>query len=377
MRGRARLSRIVTVPTRDHPAVAIAIVALLLLAACGGAAVPSTASSPPTEQASRTTAPTATTSLDPTVAPTPTANDSSGLADCFSGDTPNLDSGWKFLRGGNAAFGVAYPDDWDDLSGDGDFVAATLLDDQTFTELGLATDATIKSDFVRSPDGVPNLSVFRFGTVASTSTEIHERGVARFRALDGIERILDSSIEGCLGGTRAAGVALEFRSTDGKTYYQQTLFAVRNGELYVVQWLDRPSPNTDLLAEILTTWGWIGGLAEPSSTGGIAGASMASKVDESASAPDPSTFVTSFKTDAPAIYVVFQTDEGAKGTVHVTWQLEGETLFETTLEVTATTRWAWGGIRPPSGGFKLGEYEVQLELNGNVATVPFTVEAVQ
>lgn len=380
MRGLAQFRKVVTAPMTGRPAVALPMVMLLLLAACGGGAAPSIASSPPTEQASPTTAPTATPSPDPTVAPPPTA-DETGLGRCFSDDMPDLDSGWKPIKGGDkggdATFGLFYPEDWDDLSGDGDFIAATLLDEQTFAELGLGSDATIKSDFVRSPTGVPNLSVFRFGTVESSSTEIRERAIARYGGLDDIERILDTSIDGCLGGTRAAGVALEFRSSDGNAYYQQSLFAVRNGELYVVQWLDRLDPDTDLLAEILTTWGWILPPISPSGSGGIAGASMASKVDASAAEPDPSTFVTSFPTDASAIYVVYQADEGAEGTVRIAWLLEDKTLFEGTFEMTARTPWAWASITPPSGGFRLGNYKVQLELNGNVATVPFTVEVAQ
>ena len=372
MRRPAEFPGVATGPMRRHPTIALAIVTLLMLVACGGAAASPTASSSPTERADPTTA--QTSSTDPSVAPTPTADDSSGVADCFSGEMPNLDSGWTLMKGGDNTFGVAHPDDWDDLSGDGEFTVATLLDEETFAELGLDSDATIKADFVRSPEGIPNLSVFHIGAVESSTTEIQERGVARFGALDDIERILDSSIEGCLGGTRASGVALEFRSSDGKTYYQQTLYAVRDGELYLVQWLDGLDPNTDLLAEILTTWGWIG-FGGQSGTGGIAGASMASEVDQSAAEPDPSTFVTSFPTDAPAIYVVYQTAEGAAGTVHLTWRFEGEALFEATLDVTADTPWAWGGINPPSGGFRPGNYEVQLELNGHVATVPFTVEA--
>jgi hypothetical protein len=242
---------------RRNPAVAVAIGILLLLAACGGAAGPSTSSSPPTEQASDTPAPAATPALDPSVAPTPTAGDTTGLT-CSSGDMPNLDSGWKLLKGRDGTFGVAYPEDWEDLSGS-DFAAATLLDEQTFAELGLATDATIEADFVRSPELVPNLSVFRFGTVRSTSTEIREREVARYGGLAEIQRMVDPSVEGCLGGNRAPGLALEFRSSDDdNTYHQQNLFAVRNGDLYVVQWLDRLDPNTDLLADIMTTWGWIG-----------------------------------------------------------------------------------------------------------------------
>ncbi|HYM52474.1 MAG TPA: hypothetical protein VEW45_03195, partial [Candidatus Dormibacteraeota bacterium] len=80
---------------RRHFAVALSIVTLLLLAACGG-----TAPSPSPEQANPTTTP----SPDPTVAPTATAD--GGLAECSSGDMPNLDSGWKFLQGGDATFGL-------------------------------------------------------------------------------------------------------------------------------------------------------------------------------------------------------------------------------------------------------------------------------
>jgi len=355
---------------RRHSAVALLTVMLVVLAACSSATGPSAASSAPTDASSPTTVASATSS--PSVAPTPTAD---GLAECVSDDPPNLDAGWELLEGGDATFGVAYPEDWDDLSGDGAFTAATLLDEQTFAELGLDSEATIESDFVRSPTGAPNLRDFHFRSVESSTTEVHEREVARYEELDELERILDPSLEECLGGTLAAGLSLEFRSSDGNTYYQQNLFAVRNGELYVVQWLDFLDPDTDLLAEILTTWGWTGDLEEPTGTGGIAEANMASEVDESADAPDPSTLVTSFTTDAPTIYVVLRLDEGAEGTVNLTWLIEGEVAYEATLDLTADTSWAWGGITPPNGGWEPGSYEVQLELNGDVETVRFTVAA--
>jgi hypothetical protein len=242
-------------------AVALPIFALMLSAACGGAAAPSIGSNSPTDQASPTTASTASASsepsTEPTSTPTSTADETSGLT-CISGETPNLDSGWKFVQGGGATFGLAYPDDWEDLSGEVDFTAASLLDGETFAELGLDADATIKADFVRSPVGAPNLSVFRFGTVESTATEILGREVARYGALSAVEQILDDSIEGCLGGTAAAGLAMEFRSGDGNVYYQQNLFVVRNDVLYTMQWLDLVDPSTELLAEILTTWDWTG-----------------------------------------------------------------------------------------------------------------------
>ncbi|MGH2384833.1 MAG: hypothetical protein ACRDGB_07280 [Candidatus Limnocylindria bacterium] len=371
----ARLQRAEQVT--DRPFVAISMVTLLILAACSSAA-PSTASLAPTEAPSptttATTSPPASTSPDVTVAPTST-DDGTGLAECDAGDMPDLDAGWAFLEGADGTFGVAYPDDWEDLSGDGAFTASTLLDEQTFAELGLGADATVESDFVRSPTGVPNLSVFHFSGVESSTAEIHQREVARYGELDDIEQILDPSLEACIGGTTASGLSLEFISSDANSYYQQNLFVVRNGELYVVQWLDHIDPDLDVLADILTTWGWMGEFGEPGGTGGIAEASMASEVDESADAPDPSTFVTGFTTDAPAIFVVFRADQGAEGTVNLTWLIEDEVAFEATLGVAADTTWAWGSITPPSSGWEPGSYEVQLELNGDVEIVRFTVEA--
>lgn len=361
-----------------HSFVAMPMVAMLILAGCAGAEVPSTVSTLPTEAPSptaiATTSPPATPSTEATVAPSST-DGGTGLAECDSGDMPNLDAGWAFLEAGDGTFGVAYPDDWEDLSGDGTFTAATLLDEDTFAELGLASDATINADFVRSPTGVPNLSVFHFGAVDSSATEIRDREAARYGELDDIEQVLDNSLEACIGGNTASGLSLEFTSSDANTYYQQNLFVVRDGELYVVQWLDSLDPDTELLAEILTTWGWMLGSEEPTALRGIADASVASEIDQSADAPDPSTYVTSFTTDAPTIYVVYRADDGAEGTVSLTWLIEGEVAFEETFEMTADISWAWGGITPPSGGFEPGSYEVQLELNGDVEAIPFTVEA--
>lgn len=363
---RSRPSRAMTA-TRPRAA-ALAVVLLLVQAACSAnETAPATA----VTAAAATPAPT----VDASVEPDPT---DSGNAEgvCRSGDTPNLDSGWTFLRGGDATFGIAYPDDWEELSGLVDFTTSTLIAAETFEELGLPSDATIDADFVRAPDdGVPNLSVFRFGEVDSTTGEIAAREAVRYAELDDVERIVDESTEGCLGGTPAIGLSFEFVLSDGDTYYQQTLFAVRDGELYVVQWLDELDPDLALFEEILTTWGWIGGSEEPSGSGGIAEAAMASEVVESADGPDPSTFTTTFPSDAPGIYVVYRPESGAAGTVHLTWLIEGEVELEGTLEVDEDTTWAYGGITPQPGGFAPGNYEVRLELNGDEETLEFTVEA--
>lgn len=342
----------------------LAIVALLA-AACAAAPGASTGQDSSPEASN----PTGSASEEPTATP-----DESAGAACSVGGTPDLTTGWTFLEGLGASYGLAYPEHWEDLSGEGEFTASTLLDEETFAELGRDSDATIRADFVRAPTGLPNLSVFVFGAVASSVEEIRDREVARYAELEDIERIVDPSIDGCLGGTPAPGLSLEFRSTDGNLYHQQNLFAVRDGELYVVQWLDTLDTHLDLLASILSTWDWTldsGG----SGSGGIAEANMATEVDSSLDTPDPSTYSSTFTTDASAIYVVLRGDDGAEGTVELTWLFEGDVVFEASLEMAADTPWAWGGITPPGGGFQPGNYEVRLELNGDVETVPFTVEA--
>lgn len=349
---------------------AAAAIALLVLAACS--ATPPAASEPE----SSTPAPTATAepteSAEPTTEPTATPATASEV--CTSDEMPDLDSGWTFLQGLGGGFGLAYPDDWEDLSGVTEFTASTLLDAEIFSQLGRAEDATIRADFIRAPEGVPNFSVFVFGPVESDAEEIAEIEVARYEQLDEIERMVDTSIEACVGGEPARGLSMEFESSDGETYYQQNLFAIRDGELIVIQWLDfADDPDLELFEDILSTWGWVG-FGEPSSGDGIAEIHMVAEIDQSTDAPDPSTYVTSFTADAPAIYVAFRLDSGAEGTVELTWSIDGVVAREATLDVPAGTTWAWGGITPAPGGFEAGDYEVRLELNGDVETTEFTVE---
>jgi hypothetical protein len=354
-----------------------AVIALLVLAACTGAP-------PGSEGEAATSAPTATAeptdspepSDEPTEEPSPTRSASAEV--CTMGDMPDLDSGWTFLQGLGGGFGVAYPDDWEDLSGETEFTASTLLDEEIFTQLGREDDATIRADFVRAPDGLPNFSVFVFGPVDSDAERVAEIEAARYEDLPEIDRMVDTSIEACLGGEPARGLSMEFESSDDETYYQQNLYAIRDGELIVVQWLDvAEDPDLELFEDILSTWGWMGfgdGDGDSGSGEGIAEAHLVDEIDDSADEPDPSSYTDSYTTDAPAIYVAFKLDRDAEGTVELTWSVDGEVASEASIDVGAGTLWAWGGITPAPGGFNPGDYEVRLELNGDVETLEFTVE---
>ena len=117
-----------------------------------------------------------------------------------------------------------------------------------------------------------------------------------------------------------------------------------------------------------------GGSEEPSGSGGIAEAHMASEVVESADGPDPATYTTTFESDAPGIYVVYRPESGSVGTVQLTWLLDGEVQLEGELDIDEDTTWAYGGITPALGGFETGDYEVIVELGGDEETLEFTVE---
>ncbi len=349
----------------------LAVSFLLVLASCSAGESPSASEASAAAAAATPAAATPTATAAATAEPDP-PDDGLAAGVCRSGDLPDLNNGWTFLDTQDGTFAIAYPDDWEELSGLVDFSVSTLIAEETFDELGLAPDAKTKADFVRGPEGIPNLTIFLLGEVDSTAEEIAEREAARYAELAEVERIVDDSTEACLGGAPAVGLSFEFDS-EGDTYYQQNLFAVRNDELYVVQWLDELEPDLETLDDIIATWGWIGGFDEPSGSGGIAEAHMASEVVESADGPDPSTFTTTFNSDDPGLYVVYRPEDGSVGTVHLTWLIEGEVELEGTLEVDADTSWAYGGITPPSGGFVPGDYEVRLELNGDEETLEFTV----
>lgn len=113
---------------------------------------------------------------------------------------------------------------------------------------------------------------------------------------------------------------------------------------------------------------------EPSGSGGIAEAHMASEVVESADGPDPETYTTTFPSDAPGIYVVYRPEPGSAGTAHLTWLFDGEVQLEGELDIDEDTTWAYGGITPALGGFETGDYELIVELGGDEETLEFTVE---
>ncbi len=236
-----------------HRKVAVIVVLSLALSGCAGAASPGSAATP-LPAAAVTTPPAAASvaSLAPTSAP-PTASSIAGVP-CTMGDLANKPD-WKPLKPEGGKFAFLYPGSWEDHSGEVTFTLASLVDAATLAELGAAQDATVKASFVRDPAGLPNLSVFVFAPVSSSTAEIYARQEARFRSLSVIRQVVATNVEGCLGGEPATGLAFTFES-EGNEYFQKNIYAVREGTMFGVQWLSQSSADAKLLDDILTTWGW-------------------------------------------------------------------------------------------------------------------------
>lgn len=236
-----------------HRKVAVIVVLSLALSGCTGAASPGAAGTP-SPAAAVTTPPAAASvaSLTPPTAP-PAASSIAGIP-CTMGELANKPD-WKPLKPEAGKFAFLYPGSWEDHSGEVTFTLSSLVDAATFAELGAPQDATAKASFVRDPATLPNLSVFVFAPVTSATAEIYARQEARFRSLPVIRQVLATNVDACLGGEPAKGIAFTFES-EGQEYFQKSLFAVRQGTMFTVQWLSRSNADAKLLDDILTTWGW-------------------------------------------------------------------------------------------------------------------------
>lgn len=230
------------------------VILSLALSGCAGAASPGAASTPSPAAAIATPSAAASAGGSQTPASAPPAASSIAGMPCAMGPLAN-EADWKMLKPEAGKFALLYPGDWEDHSGEVNFTLVSLMDAATFAELGAAQDATVKASFVRNPAGLPNLSVFVFAPVSSSTAEIYARQQARIESLPVFRQMLAANVDGCLGGEPAKGLAFTFES-DGQEYFQKNLYAVRDGTMFTVQWLSQSNADMQLLDDILTTWGW-------------------------------------------------------------------------------------------------------------------------
>ncbi len=109
-------------------------------------------------------------------------------------------------------------------------------------------------------------------------------------------------------------------------------------------------------------------------SGSIALAGLSSVIDKPAQTIDPTTFATSFASETPAIYVLYQLSPGGSGKVVSTWK-KGDVVVNTfSLDYPADAPWAYFELTYQQG-FIPGDYEEVLTLldTGATITLPFTV----
>ncbi len=358
-----------------------------LLAACGVADVTDVDQSPAATPAISPTP--AAETASPTVQPTPSPAGSPAGEDCeLNIVSPPAD--WQVASSEEFGFSIAYPADWDDFGEGVTYQPGMLFDVETFGETGLPEGAEVDAGvLLQSPSGVPALAVFAVDGVTSTTGEVYERQLVELEREEFISEVLSTDISGCLAGAPALGAEMSGFNTEldletgevvplDEEVYVQYWVVVRDGTLYFIQWVDNPSPDLATMDRMLVSWTWSGdGTDEPATgSGAIVNAGMALEPPPSGGELDPAAFQSSFPTDAPSIYLVYDLEPNSETAVSFTWRQDGAVIITQDFDWTPDTTWAWAYITPPSGGFEPGSYEVEIELaaTGERRTVAFTIE---
>ena len=351
---------------------AMVLTVAVFLAACGGVPQPASEATPPaagpTATSEVTPDPTSSATPDatqsPSSTPEPTDSETAACEDgppgTFTNSTASVSDDVRFL----------YLNDWEDLSGLVNFEAGSLLAEDTLADLGLEPGAKLKAQFVRGPSGFPNFSVFRFeGPQASSLdlADIYAREEARFAALPEMTELLQTEIEQCLDSEPALGMEFTF-SAGSDELYQISFFTQHDGAIYHLQWLEERKGIVELLDEMLGSWDWLspsGGSQGGSDDGSqIREVHVASVAPEAGTDPDPSSFTDSFASDVSRICVLAQVDVGVEDTVLVTWNVEGEPVFEQDRKIESGVGWVWFCIQD-SDRFDAGNWSVNVEFAGS------------
>lgn len=99
---------------------------------------------------------------------------------------------------------------------------------------------------------------------------------------------------------------------------------------------------------------------------------MATSADPAKSAPDPSTFTTTYGPKAPAMYVVFELQPGLTGSVVCTMTSNGSPVTKPlTINYGATN--TWGDFKIASlGTFATGTYQATVTFSATGQSMPTT-----
>lgn len=358
---------------------ACAATLLLVLAGCGPAASSPTAVATPTPVAT----PEVTASPEPTASPVATPEPTqAAVNECTPGAPTALSTGWTTLDGEDGDYRFAHPSEW--ISAGQDIPASSAVSPATFSETGLADDATQFNDLVRSTDVLVGVGAFVMEGINTPTEPLFERELAWLKSQPQLTTVLDEDLEACIGGSTARGFSSTWEFPTGPTHL--VIFILqRNGKMYQVQ-LTTDDPAQELtFVELLSSWQW----TEPAGPGTdldgefaatdfkIVG--TATDIDRTLPGrPNPASFQSAFPPTSVRIYVIYELDDGVADTVQFSWKQEGREIVTSSFDYAETATFAWGWITPDpaTGRFDAGSYTVTLTLvnSGDTVTVPFTVE---
>jgi hypothetical protein len=341
----------------------------VLLISCGGGGAATTADTTSTTAAATTTASAAdTTTTAEATTTTAEATTTTAANDCPAAAEPA--SGWLPLE--TPDWVIYYPADWEDVSTRVPTEARTAgwhFDDVTLAEAGVDQSEVLVSYAVASPDFQQNLLIPQLDGPTSSLEDIYQRAEERYRQTPDFEEMIAAGVADCLGGEPAIHVGF---MTAGR--YQESWFSLREGTLFHADFFGVTADDAAVVAGLMETWVWTEPTADIPSDAFLEVA-MADEVDVSVDALDPAWFTDEFTANSPAINVVFRLPAGTSGTINATWTLEGDELFNHEFFYQSDHEWAYMAITPAPGGFPVGDYEVELVLDDDVARVvlDFTV----
>lgn len=333
----------------------------------------------PSPHASATT-PATTPESTPNVTSTPQPTASDWQATCAPEAPTALSDGWATLTGSEGHYRFSHPADWEPRGEPITVPITQSVSPETAQDIGFPASAQHTIDLVGAPDGTKGLSAWMIDSRLDTPTnEVFARELTWLANQPQITEVLSTDLEFCVDGSRALGFDSTWSFPGGDRYF--LIFTLqRNGRLYQMQLNGESAADGDILREALRTWKWIGPAAGEGAGADFAAtdfqiAGLATQLDQSLDAPDPSTFRVTFPGDQ-RIWLVYKLDEGVSDTVHFRWRHAGSVILQSEYAYVAKNTYAWAWLDPSSGRLEPGAYEVEitLETSGDTITLPFTVQ---
>ncbi|MDP3984886.1 MAG: hypothetical protein Q8Q52_07795 [Acidimicrobiia bacterium] len=259
-----------------------------------------------------------------------------------------------------------HPPDWEDLSASAPpQTAGVHFDAVTLADAGVDPSETLVSFVVASPDRQNALILARLDGLTSPLEDIYQRAEERYSQSADFEEMIAAGVQDCLGGEPAMHVGF---MTAGS--YQQSWFSLHGDTLFHADFFGVTADDSAINGDLFATLEWIEPASTEASGDAFVEAAIAETVDSSLSAPDPAWFRDQFTTEDTEVYAVFRLASGLTGLIEAVWTFAGEEVLLThQFRYQDDHDWAYMGMTAPSGGFTVGDYQVELTLDEDVARI--------